>query len=204
MNPISVQCPHCGFSRQVPADKIPPGRSTVTCPKCEKPFRFSRQESDFGFSIVEPAQPAPKALEKPAGFWIRALALLIDVLLVSLGQQIFAVFLETGVNLFSSAMTDQMLRALDAGIQLGGFCLSLLYTIGLTGTYGQTLGKMALKIRVVRVDGRPIGYGYAAVRETLGKLVSFLLLGVGFLMAAFDSKKQGMHDKMADTRVVRL
>ncbi len=49
-----------------------------------------------------------------------------------------------------------------------------------------------------------MNYGRAAKREILGKFVSSILLGIGYLMVAFDSQKQGLHDKIADTYVIKL
>jgi uncharacterized RDD family membrane protein YckC len=47
-------------------------------------------------------------------------------------------------------------------------------------------------------------YGRAALREILGKFVSGITLGIGYLMVAFDAHKQGLHDKIADTCVIHL
>ena len=63
---------------------------------------------------------------------------------------------------------------------------------------------MALRIKVIRTDGRQINYGRAALREVLGKFISSVLLCIGYLMVAFDSQKQGLHDKIADTYVIKL
>jgi uncharacterized RDD family membrane protein YckC len=72
------------------------------------------------------------------------------------------------------------------------------------GYCGQTPGKMALRIKVVCTDGSQLTYGRAAKREVLGKFVSSILLGIGYLMVAFDHRKQGLHDKIADTYVIKL
>jgi uncharacterized RDD family membrane protein YckC len=61
---------------------------------------------------------------------------------------------------------------------------------------------MALKLRVVRADGSPVGYGLAAGRY-LSKILSALILLIGYIMAAFDEQKRALHDRICDTRVVR-
>jgi uncharacterized RDD family membrane protein YckC len=94
--------------------------------------------------------------------------------------------------------------AVNIVIWLFGTVLSISYAVFFTGYCGQTPGKMALRIKVIRTDGAPITYGRAALREVLGKFVSGILLGIGYLMVAFDSKKQGLHDKIADTYVIKL
>jgi uncharacterized RDD family membrane protein YckC len=68
---------------------------------------------------------------------------------------------------------------------------------------GQTVGKMVMNIRVLRGDGSNITIGYALLRY-LGYIVCAIMLGTGFLWIAFDSRKQGIHDKIADTVVVKL
>jgi uncharacterized RDD family membrane protein YckC len=78
-----------------------------------------------------------------------------------------------------------------------------LYFVGLWAWRGQTLGKMAVAIRVLRTDGRPTGVG-AALLRLVGYLFSTLLLFAGFLMIAFDRQRRGLHDRLADTIVVDL
>jgi uncharacterized RDD family membrane protein YckC len=68
---------------------------------------------------------------------------------------------------------------------------------------GQTLGKKALGIRVVRKsNGAPLGYGLAIGRY-LARFVDFLTMGLGLLWAAWDPLHQTFHDKIAGTLVVR-
>ncbi len=66
-----------------------------------------------------------------------------------------------------------------------------------------TVGKRVCRLRVTRPDGRRISLPRALGRY-LGKFVSALILGIGFLMIAWTQRKQGLHDVMADTLVVRL
>ena len=89
-------------------------------------------------------------------------------------------------------------------IWLFGTTISLGYAVFFTGYCGQTPGKMALRIKVIRTNGSQLTYGRAVKREVLGKFVSSILLGIGYLMVAFDSQKQGLHDKIADTYVIKL
>ena len=84
----------------------------------------------------------------------------------------------------------------------GGLILLVLYTIGFWAWRGQTPGKMALRIRVVGVDGHPIGVGRAIVRYA-GYLASTLVFLGGYLMIGLTPRKQGLHDKIARTYVVR-
>jgi uncharacterized RDD family membrane protein YckC len=82
--------------------------------------------------------------------------------------------------------------------------VGIAYYVVFTGSCGQTPGKMLLHLKVVRSDGSAMTYGRAALREILGKFVSGITLGVGYLMVVFDARKQGLHDKIADTCVLRV
>jgi uncharacterized RDD family membrane protein YckC len=66
-----------------------------------------------------------------------------------------------------------------------------------------TIGKWATGLRIERLSGEPLGFGHATLRHTLGYLVSFLTLGIGFLLAAFDAEGRALHDRIAGTVVVR-
>lgn len=68
---------------------------------------------------------------------------------------------------------------------------------------GQTLGKKALGIRVVRrVNGGPLGYGLA-IGRALARMLEGFTFGIGLLWAAWDPMRQTLHDKLAGTLVVR-
>lgn len=83
------------------------------------------------------------------------------------------------------------------------FSLGWIVNVYLTGKYGWSIGKKLLGLKVVKEDGTcPIGIIGAVIREIIGKFISGIILGIGFLMVAFDSKKQGLHDKIAKTYVV--
>jgi uncharacterized RDD family membrane protein YckC len=80
--------------------------------------------------------------------------------------------------------------------------LGLAYSVYMIGSRGQTVGMMALSIKVIRTNGGSMDYVQAFVRW-LGSIVSGIALGLGFLWIAWDPDKQGWHDKIADTYVVK-
>jgi uncharacterized RDD family membrane protein YckC len=80
---------------------------------------------------------------------------------------------------------------------------NILYFIGLWAWKGQTLGQMVFNIKVVRVDGKPVDLRTSTIRF-LGYILCVLTLGIGFLIAAFDRNRQGLHDKLAETYVVNV
>lgn len=72
-----------------------------------------------------------------------------------------------------------------------------------TAYLGATPGKMLLGLKVVRVDGKPMDLLTAFLREVVGKTLSTLPLGLGYLWAFFHPRRQAWHDLIADTLVVR-
>jgi uncharacterized RDD family membrane protein YckC len=65
-----------------------------------------------------------------------------------------------------------------------------------------TVGKKMIGLKVTTLDGQRIGFGRATGRY-FGKIVSALILGIGFLMAGWTERKQALHDMMAGTLVIR-
>lgn len=195
-----IVCPHCNFSKDIPNSAIPPGHDQVSCPKCKEMFPLpAGTDSKEGQSRSVPTPIAPTAF---AGFWIRGAALFIDgmatgLIMLAAIVQFTAILLRSGIN-------EQSMIAMQILIQLFLICLTLVYYVFFTGYCGQTPGKMAMRIKVVSVTGEEIGYGTALLRETLAKVISSIIFGIGYLMAAFDDRKQGLHDKIAKTVVVRI
>ena len=143
------------------------------------------------------------------GFWIRFVAIFIDGLIVAIPIIIVGVILgiATGITIgVSGNNTDQAVSAatnpLVAFIRLIAFLLTAAYFIYFWGT-GSTLGMRLFHLRVAdATTGAPIGYGRATIRY-LGYLVSVFVCYIGLIWAAFDGRKQGWHDKMANTVVLQ-
>ena len=94
----------------------------------------------------------------------------------------------------SSAETAGIVLAIGvAGLNLGV----------LPGLTGFTLGKWAAGLRILQQNGSPIGIGRAFLRHFVGYPLSFVTLGLGFLVVAFTSRGRGLHDLIAGTIVVR-
>src|SRR5258705_13259382 len=73
----------------------------------------------------------------------------------------------------------------------------------LPGLTGFTIGKWAAGLRILRQNGSEIGIGRALLRHFVGYPLSFITLGLGFLIIAFTSRGRGLHDLIAGTVVVR-
>lgn len=125
-----------------------------------------------------------------AHFWKRAVAVIVDGLIVSIPMR-FIMFIVGATNP-------------DALWQWSGVSILvqfLYFTIMESSERQATLGKTLLGIYVVNKDGGRISYGQAVGRY-LSKILSGLLLCIGYLMALFTEKKQALHDLIASTYVV--
>ena len=80
--------------------------------------------------------------------------------------------------------------------------LGLVYAVMFTGTCGQTLGKMAMRVRVIGSTTFRVGYGTAAIRA-LAYAAAALPAGLGLLPAIMDPEHRGLHDRVSGTRVVK-
>jgi uncharacterized RDD family membrane protein YckC len=144
-----------------------------------------------------------------ASWGVRAAAYLIDALVfVAIG-----VVIALGVTIAEGGDTAEARRlaqtlALAVGVPLGlAYAPLLLMRSGERN--GQTLGKQAMGIRVVRENGQPVTLSNGIMREVIGRqlLVAFtygLYAVVDYLWPLWDKPRQCLHDKVAQTRVVRL
>jgi uncharacterized RDD family membrane protein YckC len=82
-------------------------------------------------------------------------------------------------------------------------CVPPIYFVAMTAVFGQTIGKMITGIRVVRTSGRPVSFSSAIIRF-LAYIPSGVLLFAGFFWILWDPERQGWHDMLADTVVIRL
>lgn len=123
-----------------------------------------------------------------ASVWKRFVAVLIDGLIL------------LPVNLIFGVIAYQNKEM--ANIQYLGTLITWAYSVYFISKDGATLGKKAMKIRVVKTDGSGLTLWEAVLREVIGKFISSLLLGIGYLWAIWDKNKQGLHDKIAGTYVV--
>lgn len=138
-----------------------------------------------------------------AGFWIRFGALLIDNIIVSIVSFIINfIFIET---FFHSSFNDKSDIYIGVIPALYGFTLllNIIYYAGFESSQWQaTLGKKVFRLKVVNLDGQRISFGRAICRY-LAKLLSWLSLAIGFIMAGFTMRKQALHDFIVNTVVVK-
>ena len=141
-----------------------------------------------------------------AGFWLRFVAAFLDGIITSIGGCILGgmvgFVIGAAMSGGGSSMNDIRLAARMSG-QVLGIVFSWLYAALMESSSAQaTLGKMAMGIKVTDLQGERISFGRATGRH-FGKWVSAIILGIGYLMAAFTERKQALHDTMAGCLVVR-
>jgi len=137
-----------------------------------------------------------------AGFWVRLAAYCIDsaivwagLLFVKLAMGIFSV---SGVGILEAHL---LFRYSARDIIL--YVFEVLYFILLTYGTGTTPGKRLLNLRVVNADLSPgLSLVDVVYRETVGRFLCGLSVGIGYIMAGVDREKRGLHDMICDTRVV--
>lgn len=153
---------------------------------------------------VPPVAPAPAAPPvRYGGFWLRWVALVIDSIVLSI--PIGFLYFAGAVALGSGGGPDTNPVAVLFFLFL--ICMSIiatwLYFALMEASPAQgTLGKRALGLKVTDEAGRRIGFGRATGRYA-AKFLSGILFNIGYIMAAFTERKQGLHDMIAKTLVVR-
>ena len=147
---------------------------------------------------------APKFRRNPidgddqiASFWARASALLVDAIV---GATVW--FLIVFVLAVTTSSDWQLVMVISI-IFVPAYALAVSLLVAIRG---QSPGKIFAGIKIVRTNGIEIGFGRAMLREWIGKLISVLPLVVplGFLWVMFDKENRGWHDKIADTKVIRV
>jgi uncharacterized RDD family membrane protein YckC len=139
----------------------------------------------------QPQQPT--AVKTPvgevhyAGGWIRFLSFIIDAIIIGIVNQIV---LATGIG----TSTAQNINSI----------ITLAYFVIMIAVKQQTVGMMALSLKIVSASGEKTNWwGIALLREIVGRIVCSLTLGIGYLIIFWTKKKQGLHDMIAKTYVIR-
>jgi len=149
------------------------------------------------------SRPTTKRLEHVrvryrAPFALRCGAILIDYIMLTL------------IMTFSTMVA----RMMGGGARLAGGTaetVGILFTLVaavldlgvLAGLTGKTVGKWTTGLRMERTDGSLPGVGWCLLRHFVGYPISFVLFGVGFLMAIVNPTGRALHDLMAGTVVIR-
>lgn len=138
-----------------------------------------------------------------AGFWIRFAAYLIDTILLSLIFLPLGFVLGLVIALGNGGQENEpALALLSVFIRLVSLLTGWLYFAWLESSAWQaTVGKKLCGLRVTDLNGFRISFGKASGRY-FGKILSGIILCIGFIMIAFSDQKQGLHDQLAGTLVL--
>lgn len=180
------RCPRC-------QSFIPEGETV--CQFCLKHFPESieeQQAKDKKNQDSVQSQPPIDTVIGYVGFWRRLGAAIPDLTIAA----IFALIVNYVLELYKIPN-----HSLYAVFIAGVFFLMLYSPLCLSSPYRATVGKIAFGIIVVYGNGKQLTFFQALVRE-LGKYLSLITLGIGFVMIGFTKNKQGLHDLLARTVVV--
>ncbi len=149
----------------------------------------------------------PNAAPHYAGFWRRFVAALLDQIILLVGRA----FVYGAIGLIIYAMlfvldarsqADLVLRIYAGILALLDFWITWIYFAGMESSSLQgSLGKLAVGIRVCSADLQRITFEQATARY-FSKILSSLTIGVGYLLCAYSSKKQALHDFVAKTVLI--
>ena len=152
--------------------------------------------------------PAPPIiLGRYAGFFSRAAAYIIDRLIVFAIVFVIMLVIDYFLSLFKldqwlaariGSSTNQIITTLLSSIGIT-LIVDIFYNVFFWMLSGQTPGKRFLGVRVMRADGQRLKLRNAVLRQ-IGYYISTILY-LGFIWILFDNKRQGFHDKIADTIV---
>ena len=137
-----------------------------------------------------------------AGFFIRLAAFLLDMLLVN-ALLIFVKLPVWCIKLWlgDTFLFSPVLFRYDL-FDILYYLLTVGYFVLATYFCGTTLGKYLMRIKVISTDGKPLTFISVLIRETVGRYLSTIILYIGYMIAGWDTEKQGLHDRIADTYVV--
>ncbi len=171
-----MYCARCGASND---------NQSLYCQKCGTPLQRPGQQLGYGEGTTTAGVP------EYAGFWKRFLASFIDgILMLIVLLPLYILFLVDPRPMYFLIFYPL------------AFLLPWLYYAAMESSARQaTLGKMALGIVVTDTSGRRISFARATGRYW-GRLLSGLILYIGYIMIAFTERKQGLHDIMAECLVV--
>lgn len=145
-----------------------------------------------------PSGTRPLLLGAYAGFATRAVALIIDMAIITVTLTIIGVIvtLLTPLVQFSplTVLLLQILQLVMTALMLSG------YFIVMWMLSGQTVGQALMGVRVVRTDGSYVTL-WVALRRFVGFVLSAILF-IGFIWVLWDDRRQGLHDKLGGTFVV--
>jgi uncharacterized RDD family membrane protein YckC len=156
--------------------------------------------------IPGPQQFAPPQVRPTyAGFWLRAIAYLLDSVIVSVALALAGSVKPTAFIVFpdaNAASRFALPQLTPLAIALVIPIVWLYYAVFEASPWQATPGKRALRLYVTDINGRPLTFARATIRH-FAKIISSLTFLVGYIVAGFTEKKQALHDIIARCLVLR-
>jgi uncharacterized RDD family membrane protein YckC len=192
-----LECRKCGA-------QVPEG--AAFCSACGQSTTERASDSPQSGSSFQAAQGRPKSQISYAGFWLRAVAYVIDLLVLSLVSGIFILgplLPRAGISADNPwALLNNGSRQVLA-IELLMMMLQWCYWALLESSAWQaTIRKKILGLYVTDLSGKRISFARASGRY-FAMIISTLTIGIGYLMAGFTPKKQALHDMIAECLVLK-
>ncbi len=200
-------CFDCGYAQtQQGAPPTDYGAADgLRCPACAAAVF---PDADFCSNCGQAVSASPYGEVEYMGFWIRFAAFIVDRIIVYVIAAAIAAII--GVSRTSGdadpiAQEDITisLEAINYSFLLLVWGLSVTYGALLTSLWGQTLGKMLLRIQVVDANGSIPPWYRVIARELPGKFLSEGIVWIGYVWIGFDPRKRGWHDYLGGSFVVR-
>ena len=193
-------CSRCGAPTSPP-----PGVFPTAAPSSSPSSLGPSSSSPYVPYAAAPTAYPPLVGVGYGGFWIRVVAAIIDAILVRV--------VVTPIHLFFGGlgMAGMMGGIHPLGLALLGGGVTLIATLFgswlyeafmESSSYQATLGKMIFGMKVTDLNGNRISFGRATGRH-FAKILSGMILCIGFIMVGLTERKQGLHDLLAGTLVRR-
>jgi uncharacterized RDD family membrane protein YckC len=139
------------------------------------------------------------------GFWIRLCGVFIDGILLQLVRIPMSLLILGAVVIpfqsFQARVAPMAMTGAMLTLTFASMLVAFVYEVIMIRYFGATVGKMAIGVKVIRTDGSDVGWGVSIGRYFM-KIVSGMILAIGYIMAGFDDEKRALHDRVCDTRVV--
>jgi uncharacterized RDD family membrane protein YckC len=195
-------CSECG--RPTAPEELARFGDRLICPNCKNAYAQKLREG-----------AAPAAYVRFGGFWIRFVAQLIDGIILAIPMGILQAVLFASLSLSMARMApspaatpEDVFRTMAPMFGMMGLSMLIGLVLGCSyetffiAKFAATPGKMAFGLKVVRADGTRVDTG-RAIGRYFSKMLSAMILYIGYIMAGIDSQKRALHDMMCDTRVIQ-
>lgn len=184
----------------------------------EERWLVAAARDELKWDLPQPAPPPPVIAAEPetcrrAGFLPRLAAFLFDWLIVLCLINFLTLpwsreRLETNQRILTELKADKpdLRHAVKdlASLLVVDVSVNFAYFVAFNALRGATPGKRMFGLKIVRLDGRNIGLRQALIRQLMGGLSLYCLLGFGHLLVAFTPERRAVHDLVAGTQVVHL